>query len=86
MGMFVTAKITTETQMRPAPPSTTVVTIAGRNKVLVVDKKEDTIYYFQQRDIPVNGTYKGYFSIEQTVGFRAGGLFSTKGAFLLLGE
>lgn len=85
-GMFVEAAIITNTSLAKAIPSDAIVTVDATSYVLVLDKKENNIYSFSQKEVTVGTNYQGYSIIEDSDNFSATTQFLTKGAFNLVGE
>ncbi len=85
-GMFVEASIITDSTLAKALPSEALVTVDDVSTALILDKKEEDIYYFKQQEVNVIATYDGYSRIENTDIFESNVQFLTKGAFNLIGE
>jgi cobalt-zinc-cadmium efflux system membrane fusion protein len=85
-GMFVEANIITDSHLANALPSESIIVIDGTSYVLVLDKKEGDIYYFNQEEVAVKDNYNGFSEIENTDVFKSNTQFLTKGAFNLIGD
>ncbi|MBQ0733557.1 efflux RND transporter periplasmic adaptor subunit [Aquimarina celericrescens] len=85
-GMFVEASIITDSTLAKALPSEALVTVDDVSSVLILDTKEEDIYYFKQQEVNVQATYDGYSRIENPDIFGSNVQFLTKGAFNLIGE
>jgi len=67
--MFVEADIITETAMAFAVPSRAVVETDSSLNVLVLEKEENGIYHFSQKEVVVNGQYNGYSALKNAQDF-----------------
>lgn len=85
-GMFVEAEIVTALTSAKALPSTAIIEIDDVPYVLILNKKEDDVYYFNQEKVVINEVYKGFTKIENKDFFTENTQFLTKGAFNLLGN
>ncbi|MCL5129384.1 efflux RND transporter periplasmic adaptor subunit [Algibacter sp. L4_22] len=86
VGMFVEAHIITSSISAKALPNESIIDVDGFSFVLVLDEKDDDIYYFNQIKVDVKENYNGYTVIENIADFEPYTKFLTKGAFNLLGE
>jgi cobalt-zinc-cadmium efflux system membrane fusion protein len=84
--MSIEADIITETAMGFAVPSRAVVETDSSLYVLVLEKEENGIYHFSQKEVVVNGQYNGYSALKNAQDFNPQTQFLIKGAFKLLGE
>lgn len=85
-GMFVDASIVTDSNSSKALPNEAVIVVDEIPYILVLDKKEGDIYYFNQQEVTVKTTSNDYTVIESKNGFEPDTQFLTKGTFNLLGE
>lgn len=85
-GMFVEAEIVTALTSAKALPSTAIIEKDDVPYVLILNKKEDDVYYFNQEKVVINEVYKGFTKIENKDSFTENTQFLTKGAFNLLGN
>ena len=85
-GMFVDAKIITTSSLAKALPSEAVVLLDEVPYVLVLDKKDGNIFYFNRAAVKTKESYNGFTELENTDGFMPNAQFLVKGAFNLLGE
>ena len=84
--MSIEADIITETAMALAVPSRAVVETDSSLYVLVLEKEENGIYHFTQKEVVVNGQYNGYSALKNAQDFNPQTQFLIKEAFKLLGE
>ena len=85
-GMFVDASVITDTSNADALPSESIIEVDGLFYVLVLDKKEDDTYFFNQVEVVVVDSYNGFSIIEHNKKLTTNSQLLTKGAFNLLGE
>jgi cobalt-zinc-cadmium efflux system membrane fusion protein len=84
--MFVEADIITETAMSFVIPIRVVVETDSSLYVLVLEKEENGIYHFTQKEVVVNAQYNGYSALKNAQEFNPQTQFLIKGAFKLLEE
>jgi cobalt-zinc-cadmium efflux system membrane fusion protein len=84
-GMFVESSIITSSEKKEALPSEAIVATDDVNYVLVLEKKENNIYYFLQKRIETSDQYEGKTCITNTQEFKEGSQFLIKGSFNLIG-
>jgi cobalt-zinc-cadmium efflux system membrane fusion protein len=84
--MSIEADIITETAMALAVPSRAVVETDSSLYVLVLEKEENGIYHFTQKEVVVNAQYNGYSALKNAQDFNPQTQFLIKGAFKLLVE
>jgi cobalt-zinc-cadmium efflux system membrane fusion protein len=85
-GMFVNARITTDSKLARALPSESIAVVDEISYILVFDKKEGDTYYFSQIEVEVKESYDGYSIVESKNEFEAATQFLIRGAYNLLGE
>ena len=85
-GMFVEAAIITEINLAFAVPSTAVVETDSVSYVLVLEKEENGIYHFSQKEVVVDAQYNGYSALKNAQDFNLQTQFLIKGGFHLMGE
>ena len=85
-GMFVDANIITDKTVFEALPSEAIVEVDNISYILVLNKKENNLYYFSQEKISNKESYNGFSIIESTSNFKPTSQFLTKGAFNLIEE
>lgn len=84
--MFVEAAIITEINLAFAVPSTAVVETDSVSYVLVLEKEENGIYHFSQKEVVVDAQYNGYSALKNAQDFNLQTQFLIKGGFHLMGE
>ena len=85
-GMFVDARIVTDAASANAISSEAIIEVDGVFYVLVLDKKDEEMYFFNQEEVVVLDNYNGFSVIENNKKLTSDTQFLTKGAFNLLGE
>ena len=85
-GMFVEARIFTDFVTAWTLPSEAVIEVDEIPYVLVLDKREGEMYYFNQQEVMVKSISNGHTVIGNKDAFAPDSKFLTKGAFNLLGE
>lgn len=85
-GMFVIADIIVDSQKAKALPSESIVKVDNKLQVLILDKKENGIYFFKPVEVNVIASYDGFSELAKPEVFNYGIQFLTKGAFGLIGE
>jgi len=84
-GMFVDAKISTSSEKQQALPSEAIVSADDLKYVLVLDKKENGVYYFLKKEVKTKDSYRENTSIINSKQFANDAQFLVKGAFSLIG-
>ena len=69
-----------------AVPSTAVVETNSVSYVLVLEKEENGIYHFSQKEVVVDAQYNGYSTLKNAQDFNPKTQFLIKGRFHLMGE
>lgn len=85
-GMFVEAQIISDNVMGNALPNNAIIVVDEVPFVLVLDKNENNTYYFNKKEVSINGSYEGYTLIENASDFEKTSNFLTKGVYNLLGD
>ena len=85
-GMFVEAKIIIKEIQTEALPSESIITLEKNPYVLVLDKKEDDVYFFRKQLIEVNQEYKGFTRVQIENVTKQNAQFLVEGAYELLNE
>ncbi len=85
-GMFVNAEIITSEKKVKSLPTQSIVSLDAKNYVLQLLKKNDSMYFFNQREIIPGEAYDGFTSILNEGEFKDGETFLIKGAFDLIQE
>lgn len=85
VGMFVEARIFTNTNLHKAVPEDAVVEVDNAHYVLTLEKKDGEAYVFTRRKITAKNNFNGYTALEdpEVIG---GKQILTKGAFDLIGN
>ncbi len=86
VGMFVDARIITESYSAKALPNKAIVTTDEGSFVLVVNSDSGNGYSFVQKEVIVGDTYNGYTMIKNIEDLKETDTFLTNGAFDLIGE
>ena len=85
-GMFVEAKIITDSAKHASLPTDAIGVIDNQSYVLVLEEKKDNGYYFKEMAVTINGSYDGRSMLDSTSTFKPDAQFLVKGAFSLIGE
>ena len=85
-GMFVNAQIVTSEKEAKALPNQSIVSLDDKNYVLQLIKKNDSVYFFNRREVMPSDTYNGFTIIQNDAEFKNGDQFLIKGAFSLIHE
>lgn len=85
-GMFVEAKIITDTSQQQSLPTDAIAVVDNQSYVLVLDEKKDNHYYFKKIEVTTNGTYKNMTALKGNAIFKPDTQFLVKGAFSLIEE
>lgn len=85
-GMFVEAKIITDTSQQQSLPTDAIAVVDNQSYVLVLDEKKDNYYYFKKIEVTTNGTYKNMTALKGNAIFKPDTQFLVKGAFSLIEE
>lgn len=85
-GMFVNADIITDSVLEKALPNEAIVVIDDKSFVLVLNKREENNYYFEQKEVEIKESYNGYKIVKNANTFSSNTQFLTRGTYNLLGE
>lgn len=85
-GMFVEAMIDTDVTKKESLPSNAIGIIDNQAYVLILDKKQEDMYYFKQIPVITSGEYQQMTALEHLSSFKPNAQFLVKGAFNLIGE
>ena len=85
-GMFVDAKIYTNSYVAEAIPNEAIVELNEKNYILVLDEKQKDTYYFKPLEVIVIESYNEFSIIEADWNLNLETPIVTKGAFTLWGE
>ncbi len=85
-GMFVEAKIITDTANHASLPTDAIGVIDDQSYVLLLDERKDNNYYFKEMAVKTSGSYEGRTVLDSTSIFKPDAQFLIKGAFSLIGE
>lgn len=85
-GMFVEAQIITSEEQAKALPTQSIVSLDDQNYVLQLKKENDSLYFFERREVMPGDAFKGFTIIKNDKEFKDGEQFLLKGAFNLIQE
>ncbi len=85
VGMFVEAKIITDSKQLPALPEAAIVEVDNAHYVLVLENRNGDEYIFTRVQVKPQATYNGFTAVEDPEALR-GKQILTKGAFNLIGS
>ena len=85
-GMFVNAQIITSKKKAKALPTESIVSLDDKNYILQLKKQNDSLYFFDRREVLPGDTYNGFSIIKNSNEFKEGDRFLVKGAFSLIQE
>lgn len=83
-GMFMTATIETAEMTLPALPETAIVEADGHQYVLLFQKKEGEMLYFEKQEVKTALTYQAYVTIANPSLFDGNQRFLLNGGFQLI--
>ena len=86
LGMFVDAKIITESSQELALPDDTIITLNDKYYVLLINSQEQGQYVFDQKEVTIGSSFNGYTRIKNINDFTENDEFLVKGAFNLISE
>jgi len=84
LGMFVDAKIITESNQELALPNDAIITLEDKYYVLLVNSQEQAQYAFDQKEVIIGNSYNGYTRIINIADFTENDQILIKGAFNLI--
>ena len=85
-GMFVEAQIITSEQQAKALPTPSIVSLDDTNYVLLLKKRNDSLYFFDRREVMPGAAFNGFTIIKNSNEFSEDDQFLLKGAFNLIQE
>lgn len=85
-GMFVNADIIVDTAKAYALPSEAIVNVDNKSLVLILDKKENNMYYFKLVEVNVINSYNDFSELSKSKVFHKDTQFLIKGTFGLIDE
>lgn len=85
-GMFVNAQIITSERKAKALPTQSIVSLDDKNYVLQLIEQNDSLYFFDRREVTPGDAYNGFTIIQNSDTFKAGETFLVKGAFSMIQE
>ena len=84
LGMFVDAKIITESSQELALPNDAIITVDDKYYVLSFNSQEQAQYAFVQKEVIIGRSFNGYTSIKNSADFTENDQILVKGAFNLI--
>ncbi len=84
LGMFVDAKIITESSQELALPNDAIITVDDKYYVLSFNSQEQAQYAFDQKEVIIGSSFNGYTSIKNSADFTENDQILVKGAFNLI--
>jgi len=84
LGMFVDAKIITESSQELALPNDAIITLDDKYYVLLINSQEQAQYAFDQKEVIIGSSFNGYTRIKNIADFTENDQVLVKGAFNLI--